>query len=148
MKKIKLENLKFKTEALKKAVEILVSNNYQVLVPVGADRQISYATFGDNSNVGYMQSGSWGYGLTISTVHKPCKKVGTGYSLEVISKPDESPSAYTDTQISLELLKTAFVFAPNWAFQRDFDHVKKYAGINDYLSLPINNIVKKATVVG
>lgn len=73
----------------------------------------SYAYFTDGQNIGCIQTGHFG-GLSISTVHIPCKECGTGFGLDSLG------------ELTRENLARAFCHAPSWATQRDREAVRKY----------------------
>lgn len=78
-----------------------------------------------------MQEAYFG-GLSFSTVHKGCKKFGTGFGLteEGICEP------------TLQHAIACFITAPNWA-KGDMRVIVKYKSWEDYLSNSINRILRE-----
>ena len=90
----------------------------------------TYCYFVKDNKIGYVQEAYFG-GLSFSTVHKGCKKFGTGFGL-------------TENGICEPTLQHAvdcFILAPNWA-KRDIGAIVKYKSWDEYLSNPVNRILK------
>jgi hypothetical protein len=81
----------------------------------------TWLLFTDGKNIGYLQDGPQGFGL--STVHKPNQTSGTGYQIE----RHEADFDKADLEI-------CFVDAPGWADFRSRATVKKYRDITEYIA--------------
>lgn len=116
-----------KNELLHNFVAKLKENDFKVYTSDNKD-DYSYCHIVKDDRIGYIQSSYFG-GLDFSTVHKPCSKFGTGFGISSnIYKPTLSDALET------------FIFAPIWA-KGDLTTIKKYKSWDDYLSLPINEIL-------
>jgi len=136
LEKEQFKNINFKNEELKEAVKIMLDNNMIVLFnknKYGLDDRISYVSFSEGDNIGYAQCGDFGHGVRFSTVHKGNKNCGTGFGLQDQFESIDNPT--------IEDIKHTFIFAPNWAKQRDVEKVVKYKGFNDYFKSPVNRIL-------
>lgn len=134
MEKKDFKTINFKNESFKDAVELLLKNDYKVIISE-SQSQKTYAHYWKDNKVGYVQAGQWG-GIRICTVHKPNRNVGTGYSLN-----DEGIFEF-----DLKDLENAFILAPHWANRKDIPFIKKYESFEEYNALPINQITKKIQV--
>lgn len=81
----------------------------------------TYFHFTDGTRIGYCQVEYFG-GLSFSTVHKPCRQCGTGFSAneDRIFEP------------SVKAAEKAFIIAPSWASQSDRGAVVKYKSWEEY----------------
>jgi len=108
-----------KMDELNSFIDELKHNGFKVIVH--GDNS-SWAIFEKDSKLGYIQQDKR-RGFSFSTVHKPCKRCGTGFSIhKEISKP------------SLNAAKDALAFAPNWASDKDMEAIVKYKSIEEYIS--------------
>ena len=81
----------------------------------------TYCFYSDGQRIGYLQRDYFG-GLSISTVHIPNRRTGTGFHMV-----DQAP-------LNRESLEMGFAFAPNWADSRDLSSIKKYKSLEDFLA--------------
>lgn len=88
------------SEALLVFVQELKNNNFDIYMPEGVNS--TYCFFVKGNNIGYVESGTWGFNF--STVHKPCRHAGTGYS---IVRDCVNPS--------VQLAEDCFINRPGWA---------------------------------
>lgn len=116
-----MEKITFKNEELKNVAKLLLENNYKVLyyTKEGDKEKKTWLIFSIDNQIGYVQAEY--SGVTISTIHKPCKECGTGFGV--------TEDAIINT--TLDNLNEAFITAPNWA-KRKIDAVKKYKDIEEY----------------
>ena len=77
-----------------------------------------YCFFTDGKNIGYAQWG--GIRESVSSVHKPNKSTGTGFSV-------------ADEITQMTLLAAMQTIAPHWASASDRASVRKYRDIDAYL---------------
>ena len=111
-----------KNKLLLDFAETLKKNGFNVFVNAN-QKSPSYIKFEDkNGNLGYCQSNDLGGGLDFSTVHKPNKKTGTGYRM--------GSNVYEPT---IDHAKSAFTRMPHWASSSDWDTIKKYKNMADYM---------------
>lgn len=72
----------------------------------------------EKDELGYMQLGDFGFGLNLSTTHKPCQGCGSGFGL------------YNGTdslsEITKQNIEECFMIAPKWATRRQWEAVKKW----------------------
>jgi hypothetical protein len=113
----------FKDETFNEFANLLINNGFDILIPEKPDTW-NYLTFTKYNKIGYCQLSRYKSGVSFSTVHKPCREVGTGYGL------DESS---TGVEPTIENALKAFVFAPNWAKGNDLKAVVKYKDFQEYL---------------
>ena len=68
---------------LLQAVEVVKSFGYKCFFPryYTLQTQPTYCFITDGTNIGYMQANEFGYGICFSTIHKPNKKHGNGFSI-------------------------------------------------------------------
>jgi len=94
---------------------------FRVYMRKHPDTHMLFTDAGGNQ-IGYLQTDRLG-GINMSTVHKPNRFTGTGFSLfrnveaEYISRGD---------------LNSCFLLYPHWASSGDRDSVKKYRDIEEY----------------
>lgn len=111
-----------KREQLMEFIEKLKAGGFQVYAP---RNMTTYAHFVKDDKIGYVERGD--YGFNFSTVHKPCRECGTGYSIHRdVSYP------------TIEMAKDSLVMAPHWASFTDVQAIKKYKNWEDYTSYPQN----------
>ena len=77
----------------------------------------------DGKRLGYMQEERLGGPLSISTVHKPNTRSGTGFSI------DQWVSDF-----SREDLERCFSLGPRWADEQSLQAVKKWADIDAFIA--------------
>lgn len=82
-------------------------------------RPLTYAWFTDGKNIGYIQHGDFGHGFRLSTVHKPNKHAGTGFSLT------DQFKALDASALTPDALREAFMAYPHWARHNERE-VTKY----------------------
>lgn len=82
----------------------------------------TWLIYTDGTNIGYLQDDR-GIGLSISTVHKPNRESGTGFTV-----------AQCLGTVDVDILKTGFVNVPHWDHGRYSQSVKKYKDIEEYLN--------------
>ena len=109
---------------LKEYVELLKNNGFTVYGVEGSD----FVKFTKDNKIGYVEFTE--YGFNFSTIHKPCRECGSGFSMhrEVFNP-------------TIQEALDCFKLAPNWAYERDIRAVKKYSSIEDYFSKDINKIL-------
>lgn len=119
-----MENITFANEELKNVAKLLLENNYKVLYYASKDdgSKKTWLIFSIDNQIGYVQAEY--SGVTISTIHKPCKECGTGFGV--------TEDAIINT--TLDNLNEAFITAPYWAKRNDVAAVKKYKDIEEYKS--------------
>lgn len=125
----------FKNELLNNFANLLLDNNFRILVPDNPD---TWMHFEKDGKLGYCQLSYFKCGISFSTVHKPNKNCGTGFGLDDSYTGVPSPT--------IEDAERAFILAPNWAKKSDIQHVVKYKGFEEYLEAPTNQIIKKVIV--
>ena len=100
----------------------LKDNDYQVYVP---SNFTTYFHFVKNDKIGYVELTANGYNF--STVHKPCRECGTGYSIHrEIAIP------------TIEMANDCFVLAPGWVARDDVKAIKKYKNWDEYANSNLN----------
>lgn len=98
-------------------IQLIKSAGYRVFVRPGRS-PVTYCFYTDGKRIGYAQ---WGNREHVSTVHKPCRECGTGFH-------------YAD-QINPETIKGAlFAYAPDWAYSRERNAVRKYRDWDEYVN--------------
>ena len=70
-------------------------------------------------------------GFNLSTKHKPCTEAGTGYIL----KTREADITKADALLAIAAT------APVWD-KKNLSKIRKYKSFKDYISLPVNQILK------
>lgn len=103
---------------------LLLANGYSLIVSELSDNKLpSWFHFSKDNKIGYVQYEKY-RGARFSTVHKPCRECGTGFSLQ----------EYLEyTELTLENAESAFMFAPVWAKQAEVNKVVKYSGPEEYV---------------
>lgn len=118
-------------ELFNEYVTLLKENGFKLYTSVSEGEKPSWAHIVKDDNIGYIQCAYFG-GISFSTEHKPNKNCGTGFGL-------------TENGIYNPTVKDAertFIIAPHWAKPQDIQQVVKYKGWEDYLTNPINRILK------
>jgi hypothetical protein len=116
---------------------VLLKNGISVMIP--ENEASNYAFFFIGPQMLYFQEDYFNGQIRFSTVHKPCKKYGTGFSL---SNPYEGPAIETvDIQYLSNLPK---LYSQIWKNKK----VEKYSSFNDYLNSPTNQILKYKILEG
>ena len=110
-----------KTQELKEFIKVLKENGFKVYAP---KKMSTYCHFVKNGNIGYVERGDFGFNF--SSVHKPNKGCGTGYSIH--------RDVYEPT---IKKAEDCFCVQLN---------VKKYKDWEDYLKSPINRIIETEEV--
>lgn len=111
----------------KAAIALIQSLGYDVYMRNEAD---SWCYYTDGKRIGYVQYSGY-RGFSVTTVHKPCLKCGTGFAL------DEAVA------LNAEMLKRAFITAPDWASRHDAAQVVKYRDMDEFLAAtPFNKEYK------
>lgn len=72
----------------------------------------------EKDELGYMQLGDFGFGVNLSTSHKPCKECGTGFGLYNGTK--------SLSKITKQDVEKCFIIAPEWATRSQREAVKKW----------------------
>ena len=117
--------MKTKSELLENFLTKLKENGFDVYVP---EKPSTYAHFVKNNKIGYVQEAYFG-GLEFSTVHKPSRENGTGFGLNRDGLFDPS----------IEDAVKALIDCP---LRADDRNVKKYSSWDEYVSSPVNSIIK------
>lgn len=97
--------------------KIVEDFGYRVFISL--DPLFNYAFIvNEIDELGYMRLGDFGFGLNLSTTHKPCKECGTGFGL------------YNGTnslsEITKQNIEECFMIAPEWATRTQRASVKKW----------------------
>ena len=118
--------LQEKERLLKEFALELKEEGFDVYLP---KERKTYCNFVKNNGIGYVECGDFGF--YFSTVHKPNRQCGTGYSIE--------RDIITPT---IEIAKSCCLISrPHWG---NHDHAPiKYKSWDDYLSYEINTIIEK-----
>lgn len=116
---------KFECEELEKVVQLCKDNNIECYA-FQRDRPISQIFMVDNSGRIGTVSARYG-GLSYATVHKPCKKAGTGFGLSGFNGYEKA---------DILRINQTFINRPEWASQYS---VEKYKGWEEYAN---NRILK------
>lgn len=92
---------------------------YKVLLsPASLDRFFYYGyVINDKDEVGSFSLDEWGGGIRFSTMHKPCKNFGCGFSLD--------DSFEGQTEMTKEIVDRCFQHHPDWA-KGNTALIKKY----------------------
>jgi hypothetical protein len=112
----------FKTESLTNFANLLKSSGFDVIVDrwSHSTEPLTYFHFHKDGKIGYTQEDRF-KGFSFSTVHRPCREVGTGFGIEDNAEP------------TIDNALKAFTFAPHWAKKSDLPHIKKYASLAEFL---------------
>ena len=122
-----------KGDSIKQFAAMLLDNGMQVFTMIySSSNNPSYIFYTDGQNIGYAQECESRCAVRISTVHKPCRECGTGYGLQMPYEGLVNPT--------IEDAKKAFILAPNWAKDSDIKAIRKYKGIEDFISIKTNSI--------
>jgi len=120
-------NNEVKEQQLKEYAEVLKQNGFDVYMPV---KSATYCHFVKDDKIGYVEASDWGFNF--SSVHKPCRECGTGFSIH--------REVFTPT---VQMAIDCFVIAPNWGINY-CKVVNKYKSWEDYLKYPTNKILQYA----
>jgi hypothetical protein len=106
-------------ETIEEFAQELLRNGFRVMKPTEGSK--TYFFFEKHGKLGYVQAARFG-GFRFSTVHKPCRHAGTGYSLgeEGTSNP------------TIEDAESCLVDHPSWVSNRDRLEVVKYKSLDEY----------------
>jgi hypothetical protein len=116
---------------------VLLKNGISVMLP--ENEASNYAFFFIGPQMFYFQKDYFNGQIRFSTVHKPCKKYGTGFSL---NDPYKGPAIETvDIEYINNLRKLYFDIWRN-------KNVEQYKSFNEYLNSPINQILKYKILEG
>ena len=124
---VNIAAIKFSNEDIKEAAKFCLDLGYRIFA--AQNENISYFNIVDGlGNIGYIQANYYG-GLDYSTVHKPCKRFGTGFGLNngILGDP-----------LSIDLIHQCLGLTRCWA---SYYKVEKFKDWNDYLNYPTNNIL-------
>ena len=121
-------------------IDKLKSEGFKVYTS-DSKKEPTYYFFVKDNKIGYVQNDT-SIGLHFSTVHKPCREAGTGFRIhDTILEP------------TIQHAKDCFIHRPSWSSFSNHcqycghslyktDPVVKYKDWNDYISKPINQILK------
>jgi hypothetical protein len=108
---------------------LLLEAGYKLIVP---EQPSTYFTFNKGNRFGYVQSDEY-LNNTFTTVHRPCKRYGTGFRMQEL---DNKLKLYNAT----ETLET---FIPRiWANDPDIKEIKFYSSLEQYLADPLRGVKK------
>jgi len=101
----------------------LLGAGFQIFVYDGqASKKVTYFKIVKDNQIGYVQKGHFG-GFDFSTVHKPNRDTGTGFSMaQEVSDP------------TIEMAEKCFSLAPYWATTSQRESVIKYKNWDEYTS--------------
>lgn len=105
------------TKLLQEFMKTLSENGFKVYWPVKEDCR-TWFYFVKNDKIGTAQQDEFG-GLDLMTVHKPCKKCGTGFS---VVRNEFHPTIKQAEQC----------FATPREFQLYYEYVRKYENWNEF----------------
>jgi hypothetical protein len=115
-----------KKEKLLEFAQVLKNNGFKVYAP---EKYTTYCNFVKDDKIGYCEVNDWG-SFNFSTVHKACRECGTGYSMHREVCPE------------VKMAEDCFVMAPDWANSQDFKAIRKYKNWEEYVSEPINRLLR------
>lgn len=104
-----------KRQSLRGFIEKLKDEGFKVYAPI---ELTTFCKFTKDNKIGYVEVGDFGWNF--STVHKPDKTCGTGYSIH-----RDKPSATVQDALD------CFVFKPDWASKNDI--VVKYENYEEHM---------------
>ncbi|MBT2621243.1 hypothetical protein [Chryseobacterium sp. ISL-6] len=125
--KTEFENLVFISEDFKEAFKKLMENGFKLIIPEPTEtfKKTNYAYFSDGDNIAYLQQENKYRDISISSVHKPSKEVGTGFRIS--------------DDYSLEVAKEALLtVCPHWAINSR-NHVIKYKNLKEFMESGSHN---------
>ena len=98
---------------------------YRVII---TDREDSFYGWivNDNDEIGYFQLSRWGYGIRLSTIHKPCTEFASGFSC----MKDEF-DYFMEEELTRENVDKCFMRYPEWA-RGNVGAIKKWSA-KEYL---------------
>lgn len=114
----------FKNERFNDFANLLLNNGFDLIVPEKKDHY-NYFTFSKDGKIGYCQLAHNKWGISFSSVHKPCRECGTGFGF------DDSYTGVENPTIE-DALKT-FVVYPQWATPSQQKAVIKFNDFEDYI---------------
>lgn len=125
--KTEFENLTFISESFKEALKKLMENGLKLIVPEPTEtfKKTNYAYFSDGCHIGYLQQETSFREISISSVHKPSKEVGTGFRI-------------SDEFNLKEAQKAMLTFYPEWATSSK-NHIVKYKNLKDFMESKTNS---------
>lgn len=115
----KIESIAFKNSEIADFANQLLKNGFKIMIPTEGGK--SYFFFEKDGKLGYTQQERFN-GFRFSTVHKPCRHAGTGYSLG--EKENYEPS--------VEDAESCLVDYPSWVLSRDRLPLAKYKSLEEY----------------
>lgn len=113
----------FKNQYLTDYANLLKENGFDIYYSPGKYGG-TYFYFTKDNKIGYCQYENL-LGFKFSTVNKPCKECGTGFSLQNYMQGIAEPTI----QNALD----CFIIAPNWARPSERAAVKKYKSMEEKL---------------
>jgi hypothetical protein len=111
-----------KQKALLDFIKVLKQGGFRVFAPA---KLTTYCHIVKDDKIGYVEYSNGGF--KFSTVHKPCRQCGTGFSMH--------REVYSPT---LDMANDTLAFAPYWASSTDRQAIKKYKNWEEYVSHPHN----------
>ena len=116
---------------------VLLKNGISVMIP--ENEADNYGFFFIGPQMFYFQEDIFYGQIRFGTKNKPCKKYGTGFS---INNPYEGPKIETiDINYIVNLPK---LYSQIWKHKK----VEKYSSFDEYLNSPINQIIKHRILEG
>lgn len=117
---------------LQKLIDLLSRHGFKIYAPIERREtaKTTYLFFVKDNKIGYVQDNRYG-GLSFSTRHKLNSRTGTGFQV-----------GDGLTKGLLAAAEECFAIAPQWAGSKDRQSVVKYDSWEDYISDPVNNIIK------
>lgn len=114
----------FKKERINAYANLLLNNGFDLLIPNNPETS-TYFHFSKDNKIGYCQLAYNNWGISFSSVHKPCRECGTGFGFDDSYTGVESPT--------IEDAEKTFIIAPNWAKPTDRKAVRKWNDFDDYI---------------
>lgn len=84
----------------------------------------TYCHFVKDNKIGYIQADHATGTFSLTTVHKPNQRTGTGFSVA---------RDLTAADLTAATLRKAFVMYPDWAWCTDRESVQKYKNVEEFL---------------
>lgn len=99
---------------------------YRVII---TNREYSYYGWivNEKDQIGYFQLSSWGFGIQLSMIHKPCKNFASGFTCM-----KDHFDYYTEKELTKENIDRCFSLAPEWA-TGNLSEIRKWSA-EEYLS--------------
>lgn len=123
--KLTLANFPNTTQEIQDIIQILLDNNFRVLVPniaTSSKDKIDYFYYSDGEKIAYCQSNRFGY-ASLSTVNIPNRQCGTGFRVS-----EDKPVTIN------ELYNTLHMIAPIWASVADAKAVVKHMSLDHFMT--------------